>query len=148
MTGWLMVRTADVSFPDDDCAVMKAHIERLARNTAYGGSIEVVFHTPYPEPDNAVSEKTYNAQIRVKWKFECPFPPTDQVWNDLVMNAMVDRKKGWIARDVPTPSHGHGMSPFRRAIKGTSQIISQEQDVDGSKRLVQRFSPWGCDGSS
>ncbi|KAB8218062.1 hypothetical protein BDV33DRAFT_193000 [Aspergillus novoparasiticus] len=121
-----------VSFPDDDCAAIKAYIESLARNSAYGGSIEVVFYTPSIDA----------------WIFDCPFTPTDRVWNELVMNAMVDRKKGWIS--LNKPQLFYGMSSFRRAIRygSTSRVVSQEQDADGFKRSVRQFSQWGYDGSS
>ncbi|KAE8166817.1 hypothetical protein BDV40DRAFT_224353 [Aspergillus tamarii] len=107
---------------------MKAHIERLARNTAYDGSIEVY--------------------IRAVWSFDCPFTPADQAWNELVMNAMVDRKKGWVSPNEP--KRHYGMSPFRRAIRhsSNSKTVSQEQDADGFTRSVRQFSRWGCDSSS
>ncbi|KAF5856663.1 hypothetical protein ETB97_007052 [Aspergillus alliaceus] len=135
-----------VSFPDDDCAAMKAHIERLARNTTYDGSIEVVFYTPSIEAD-ALPEK-HKVQIRAEWSFDCPFTPADRVWNELVMNAMVDRKKGWISPNEPKLPYG--MSPFRRAMRhdNNSRIVSQEQDTDGFTRSIRQFSRWGCDGSS
>ncbi|KAB8221060.1 hypothetical protein BDV33DRAFT_230523 [Aspergillus novoparasiticus] len=134
-----------VSFPDHDCAAMKAHIERLARRIAYSGSVEVVFHTPSIEAD-ALPEK-HDVQIRAEWTFDCPFTPTDQVWNELVMNAMVDRKKGWIS--LNDPKRSYGMSPFRRAIRhgNNSRIVSQEQNANGFTLSVQQFSRWGCDGS-
>ncbi|KAE8312310.1 hypothetical protein BDV41DRAFT_539207 [Aspergillus transmontanensis] len=135
-----------VSFPDDDSAAIKAHIESLARNTAYGGSIEVVFHTPSIDAD--VLPEKQNVEIRVEWIFDCPFTPTDRVWNELVMNAMVDRKKGWISLNEPPLFYG--MSSFRRAIRhgSTSRVVSQEQDAHGFKRSVRQFSQWGYDGSS
>ncbi|OGM41662.1 hypothetical protein ABOM_009956 [Aspergillus bombycis] len=143
-SSWALCKLA--SFPDDDCAEMKAHIERLARNTAYDGSVEVVFHTPSIEAD-ALPEK-HKVQIRAEWSFDCPFTPTDQVWNELVMNAMVDRKKGWVSPNEPQLPYG--MSPFRRAIRhgNNSRIVSQEQDANGFTRSVRQFSRWGCDGSS
>ncbi|PYI35739.1 hypothetical protein BP00DRAFT_422142 [Aspergillus indologenus CBS 114.80] len=117
---WTLHKSA--SIPDGDFTAFKSHIERLARSIAYGGSVEVVFHTPSIEQD-ALPEQ-HDAQIRAAWSFECPFTPADQVWNQAVTNAMVDRKKGTIS-----PSHesgpSHGMSPFRRAIRrgGTSRVV-------------------------
>ncbi|KNG87788.1 hypothetical protein ANOM_004631 [Aspergillus nomiae NRRL 13137] len=135
-----------VSFPDGDCAAMKAHIERLARRVGYGGSVEVVFHTPSIEAD--VLPEKHDVQIRAEWRFDCPFTPADQVWNELVMNAMVDRKKGWIS--LNDPKRSYGMSPFRRAIRhgNNSRIVSREQNANGLTLSVQQFSRWGCDGSS
>ncbi|CAK96265.1 uncharacterized protein An02g00500 [Aspergillus niger] len=124
-------------FPDEDCTALEGHLERLARKTAYGGTVEVLFHTPSTEFEagkNASNENTNIANIYVHWTFECPFTPIDQVWSELVMNAMVDHKKGWIEPHLPKPSHG--MSPFRRAMRanGTSRIVSQEQDSNECKK--------------
>ncbi|EHA22580.1 hypothetical protein CBS115989_7862 [Aspergillus niger] len=137
-------------FPDEDCTALEGHLERLARKTAYGGTVEVLFHTPSTEFEagkNASNENTNIANIYVHWTFECPFTPIDQVWSELVMNAMVDHKKGWIEPHLPKPSHG--MSPFRRAMRanGTSRIVSQEQDSNEVTRSVRQFSSWGCDAS-
>ncbi|GKZ17749.1 hypothetical protein AbraIFM66951_010845 [Aspergillus brasiliensis] len=138
-------------FPVDDCTALKTHIEHLARKTAYGGSLEVLFHTPSTELEvgrNASPEKTHIAQIQADWRFEWPFTPTDQVWSELIMNAMVDHKNGWIELPVAKPSYG--MSPFRRAMRAndTSHIVSRQQDADGVTRSVRQFSSWGQDSSA
>ncbi|RAL07251.1 uncharacterized protein BO97DRAFT_473776 [Aspergillus homomorphus CBS 101889] len=146
---WTLCRL--VSFPDDDCAALKAHIKGLTRKIAYSGSVEVVFHTPSTEPGDTLPGQQHGVHVQAEWMFECPFTPTDQEWNQLVMNAMVDRKKGWISplpNNEPKPSHG--MSPFRRAIRqgNTSRIVSQQQGADGVKHSLRQYSQWGCDGSA
>ncbi|GKZ30968.1 hypothetical protein AbraIFM66950_010793 [Aspergillus brasiliensis] len=138
-------------FPDKDCTALKTHIQRLAWKTAYGGSLEVLFHAPSIDIEagsNASPEKTHIAQLQADWRFECPFAPTDQVWSELIMNAMVDHKNGWIEPPVSQPSYG--MSPFRRAMRanGTSHIASREQDANGVMRSVRQFSSWGQDSSA
>ncbi|GLA35924.1 hypothetical protein AnigIFM63309_001307 [Aspergillus niger] len=134
-------------FTDEKCTALERHLERLARKTAYGGTVEVLFHTPSIEFEagkNASNENTNIANIYVDWTFECPFTPIDQVWSELVMNAMVDHMKGWIEPHLPKPSHG--MSPFRRAMRanGTSGNVSQEQDANEVTRSLRQFSSWGC----
>lgn len=134
-----------VPLPDDDCAAIKAHIEHLARKAAYGGSVRVIFHTPDVKEDAFPDGQ--NAEIRVEWSFDHLFnTPAGQSWDQLVMNAMVDRRKGWISLDDPKPSHG--MSPFRRAIRSgnTSRVVSQEQGADGFKHSVRQYSRWGTNG--
>ncbi|RAH81420.1 hypothetical protein BO86DRAFT_389632 [Aspergillus japonicus CBS 114.51] len=70
---WTLHKSA--SIPDGDFTAFKSHVERLARSTAYGGSVEVVFHTPSIELD-ALPEQ-HDVQIRAAWSFECPFTPAD-----------------------------------------------------------------------
>lgn len=149
MLRWCLCKVGH--FPDQDCTALRAHIERLARKTAYAGSIQVTFHTPSIEiegGDNTSHEETDKAQLQAEWLFECPFTPTDQVWSELVMNAMVDHEKGWVEPHVPKPSHG--MSPFRRAMRanGASRVVSQEQGGSGVTRSVRQFSSWGGDTST
>ncbi|RAH59481.1 hypothetical protein BO85DRAFT_393003 [Aspergillus piperis CBS 112811] len=138
-------------FLDEDCTALRIHIERLAQKTAYGGSVEVSLHTPSIQLEagnNASAEKRNNAHMFVEWAFECPFTPTDQVWSELVMSAMVDHKKGWIEPHAPRPSHG--MSPFRRAMRanGISHVVSREQNANGVTHSVRQFSSWGGDSSA
>ncbi|OJJ76660.1 hypothetical protein ASPBRDRAFT_192777 [Aspergillus brasiliensis CBS 101740] len=138
-------------FSEEDCTALKTHIERLARKTAYGGSLEVLFHAPSIDIEagsNASPEKTHIAQLKADWMFECPFTPTDLVWSERIMNAMVDHKNGWIKPPVLKPSYG--MSPFRRAMRAndTSHIVSREQDANGVTRSVTQFSSWGHDSSA
>ncbi|PYH86133.1 hypothetical protein BO82DRAFT_350431 [Aspergillus uvarum CBS 121591] len=133
--------------PDGDFTALKSHIECLARSTAYGGSVEVVFHTPSIKLD-ALPER-HDVQIRPAWSFECPFTPADQVWNQAVMNAMVERKKGWVSSSLePKPSHG--MSSFRRAVRqgGSTRVVLQAQGPDGVQHSVRQYSRWGCNGSA
>ncbi|CAG8892684.1 unnamed protein product [Penicillium egyptiacum] len=121
-----------VSLRDDDPTAIKAHAEGLARNIAYGGSIIVEIHTPPPEA--GVPENT--AEVRAEWSFRSPFSPTEQPWDLLVMNAMVDRRRGFISVDEPRLSHGR--SPLRRAMKSndTSTVISQVQNEEGFKHTA------------
>ncbi|KAJ5274233.1 hypothetical protein N7505_002778 [Penicillium chrysogenum] len=130
-----------VSLRDDDSATIKAHAEGLARKVAYGGSITVKIHTPPLEAD--VAENV--AEVRAEWSFVSPFIPTEQAWDLLVMNAMVDRRTGFISVDEPRPSHGR--SPFRRAMKSnnTSTVVSQVQNEEGFKHTVRQYSKWGSD---
>ncbi|RAH71373.1 uncharacterized protein BO66DRAFT_347353 [Aspergillus aculeatinus CBS 121060] len=142
---WTLHKSA--FFPDGNFTAFKSHIERLARSIAYGGSVEVVFHGTSAEPD-AMPEQ-HDVQIRAEWSFECPFTVADQIWNQAVMNAMVDRKKGRVSPSQD-PRPAHGMSSFRRAIRqgGMSRVVLQEQDAHGVKHSVRRYSQWGCDGSA
>ncbi|GFN16493.1 hypothetical protein AtubIFM55763_010327 [Aspergillus tubingensis] len=138
-------------FLNGDCTALRTHIERLAQKTAYGGSVEVSFHTPSIQSEarnNASAENGHIAQVFLEWAFECPFTPTDKVWSELVMNAMVDHKKGWIEPDVPRPSHG--MSPLRRAMRdnGTSRVVSRDQNANGVTHSIRQFSSWGGDSSA
>ncbi|RAH40948.1 uncharacterized protein BO95DRAFT_423710 [Aspergillus brunneoviolaceus CBS 621.78] len=143
VAGWLR----ETFFPDGSSTAFKSHIERLARSIAYGGSVEVVFHRTSAEPD-AMPEQ-HDVQIRAEWSFECPFTAADQIWNQAVMNATVDRKK-----DRVSPSQdlrpAHGMSSFRTAIRqgGMSRVVLREQDAHGVKHSVRQYSQWGCDGSA
>lgn len=59
------------------------------------------------------------------------------------MNAMVDKWKGSISFDEPKRSHGR--SPFRRAMKSndTAKLVSHDQNKDGSKYTVLKYSKWG-----
>ncbi|KAL7654176.1 hypothetical protein ACMYSQ_008841 [Aspergillus niger] len=41
---WTLCKSSH--FPDEDCTALEGHLERLARKTAYGGTVEVLFHTP------------------------------------------------------------------------------------------------------
>lgn len=146
---WSLHKSGD--FLNGDHTALRTHIERLAQKTAYSGSVEVSFHTPsikLEAGNNASAEDGHIAEIFLEWAFECPFTPTDQVWSELVQNAMVDHKKGWIEPHAPQPSHG--MSPFRRAmrINGTSHVVSQEQNANGVTHSVRRFSSWGVDRSA
>ncbi|RAK72538.1 uncharacterized protein BO72DRAFT_480936 [Aspergillus fijiensis CBS 313.89] len=122
VAGWLRESPTGTS-----STAFKSHIERLARGIAYGGSVEVVFHRTSAEPD-AMPEQ-----------HDCPFTAADQIWNQAVMNAMVDRKK-----DRVSPSQdlrpAHGMSSFRTAIR--------QGGCDGVKHSVRQYSQWGCDGSA
>ncbi|KAJ6188479.1 hypothetical protein N7519_003387 [Penicillium mononematosum] len=113
-----------LSLHDDDSVAVKAHAESLARNVAYGGSIIVEIHTPPLEADVAGN----TAEIRAEWSFGSPFVPVEQSWDHLVMNAMVDCRRGFISVDEPRPSHGR--SPLRRAMKSnnTSTVVSQVQN--------------------
>ncbi|PYH70170.1 uncharacterized protein BO88DRAFT_452437 [Aspergillus vadensis CBS 113365] len=138
-------------FLNGDCTALGTHIERLAQKTAYGGTVEVSFHTPSIQLDagyNSSAEMGHIAQIFLEWAFECPFTPTDQAWSDLVKNAMVDHKKGWIEPHAPRASHG--MSPFRRAMRanGTTRVVSREQNANGVTYSVRQFSSWGGDSSA
>ncbi|OJJ95670.1 hypothetical protein ASPACDRAFT_9423, partial [Aspergillus aculeatus ATCC 16872] len=139
---WTLHKSAFL--PDDQFAAFKSHIEHLAHSTAYGGSVEVEFHSPSAEPDTLPEQ--HDVQIRAEWSFECPFSPTDQVWNQLAMNAMVARKKGRVSPSQD-PRPAHGMSSFRRAIRqgGMSRIVLQQQDAEGVKHSVRQYSQWGCD---
>lgn len=139
MSSWTIRKL--VSLHDDDSAAIKAHAEGLARKIAYGGSIIVEIHTPPLGVD--VAENT--AEVREEWSFGSPFIPTEQAWDLLVMNAMVDRRRGFISVDEPRPSHGR--SPFRRAMKSnnTSTVVSQVQNDEGFKHIVQQYSKWGSD---
>lgn len=127
-SSWTLHKSA--FFPDGSSTAFKSHIERLARSIAYGGSVEVVFHRTSAEPD-AMPEQ-HDVQIRAEWSFECPFTAADHIWNQAVMNAMVDRKK-----DRVSPSQdlrpAHGMSSFRTAIRqgGMSRVVLREQDAMG-----------------
>ncbi|KAJ5506567.1 hypothetical protein N7453_005524 [Penicillium expansum] len=138
-TSWAVHKL--VSLRDDDFAAIKSHAESLASKIAYGGSIIVQIHTPPAEAD--VAENT--AKIQAEWSFGSPFLPTEQPWDLLVMNAMVDGRRGFISVDEPRPSHGR--SPFRRAMKSynTSTVISQCQNEEGFKHTVLKYSKWGSD---
>ena len=146
---WSLHKSGD--FLNGDHTALRTHIERLAQKTAYGGSVEVSFHTPsikLEAGNNASAEDGHIAEIFLEWAFECPFTPTDQVWSELVQNAMVDHKKGWIKPDAPQPSHG--MSPFRRAMRanGTSHVVLREQNANGVTHSVRQFNSWGGDSSA
>jgi hypothetical protein len=138
MSSWTIRKL--VSLHDDDSATVKAHAESLARNVAYGGSIIVEIHTPTLEAD--VAQDT--AEIRAEWTFGSPFIPVEQPWDQLVMNAMVDRRRGFISVDEPRLSHGR--SPLRRAMKSnnTSTVVSQVQN-EGIGHTVLQYSQWGSD---
>jgi hypothetical protein len=138
MSSWTIRKL--VSSHDDDSAAVKGHAESLARDVAYGGSIIVEIHTPPVETD--VAENT--AEIRAEWSFGSPFIPVEESWDQLVMNAMVDRRRGFISVDESRPSHGR--SPLRRAMKSnnTSTVVSQVQD-GGIGHTVLRYSQWGSD---
>lgn len=139
MSSWTINKL--VSLRDDYSAAIKTHAEGLARQIAYGGSIIVEIHTPSPEAD--VAENT--AEVRAEWSFGTPFIPTNQQWDLLVMNAMVDRRRGFISVDELRPSHGR--SPLRRAMKcnNTSTVVSQVQNEEGFGHTVLRYSKWGSD---
>ncbi|KAJ5142734.1 uncharacterized protein N7515_001521 [Penicillium bovifimosum] len=100
-----------VCVPDDLSAAIKAHAEGLARQIAYGGSIKAEIHTPPLESD--VLPQEYTAVVRAEWSLGSPFIAAEQSWNMMVMNAMVNRKKGMIS--VNDRQTSHGRSPFRRA---------------------------------
>ncbi|KAJ5452931.1 hypothetical protein N7445_001114 [Penicillium cf. griseofulvum] len=123
----------------DDSAGTKIYAESLARKIAYGGSIKVEIHTPPLEVD--VSD---TAVIRAEWSFGSPFIPGGP-WGLLLMDAMVDRRRGFISVDEPRPSHGR--SPFRRAMKSnnTSTVVSQVRNEEGFKYTVLQYSKWGSD---
>jgi hypothetical protein len=141
MSSWTICKR--VCFRDDLSAAVKAHVDGLARSIAYSGSIQVEIHTPPLELDVLPEEHT--AVIRAEWSLGSPFIPTEQSWNMMVMNAMVDRKKGTIS--VNDRQTSHGMSPLRRAMRSnnTSTVISQEQNEEGFKHRVVQYSKWGSD---
>ncbi|KAJ5555323.1 hypothetical protein N7535_007759 [Penicillium sp. DV-2018c] len=60
----------------------------------------------------------------------------------MVMNAMVDRKKGMIS--VNDRHTSHGMSPFRRAMRINNPSTGLNEA--GFKRSVVQYSEWGCEG--
>lgn len=131
---------------DDDCRGIKAHIESLVRKTAYGGSYNVVFHGLIMEENTISLPQTVEgqrAQIRVEWSWADVFNSQNTSRGHCIMNAMVDRTKGFISFDNPGPSYG--MSPFTRAIKPGSRIVSGERDAVGVEHSVRQFSPWGSD---
>ncbi|CAI7607240.1 unnamed protein product [Penicillium viridicatum] len=138
-TSWTINKI--VYFSDDDSATIKAHAEGLARKIAYGGSIIVEIHTPPLQAD--VAENT--AEVRAEWSFGSPFISTEQPWDLLVMDAMVDHRRGFISVDEPRPSHGR--SPFRRAMKSinTSAVVSQVRNEEGFGYKVLQYSKWGSD---
>lgn len=124
---------------DDDSAAIKAHAESLACHIAYGGSIIVHMHTPPVEAD--IAENT--AEVRAEWSFDSPFFSTEEPWGLLIMDAMVDRKRGFISVDEPRPSDGR--SALRRAMKfnNTSTVISEVRNDDGFTYTVLQYSKWG-----
>lgn len=139
MSSWTIHKL--VSLRDDECAATKAHIESIARKIAYGGSVKVEIHTLPMEVD--VLSEEHTAVVRAGWSLGCPFIPTEQSWDQTVMNAMVDCRKGFISVDAPQPSYG--MSPFRRAMRtnNTSTVISQERDADGFQHTVRQILTMG-----
>ncbi|KAL2702731.1 hypothetical protein AAEP93_007029 [Penicillium crustosum] len=128
-----------VGLRDDDSTAIKAHAEGLARSVAYGGSIIVQMHTSPAEAD--VAENT--VEVRAEWSFDSPFFSTEKPWSLLIMDAMVDRKRGFITVDEPRPSDGR--SAFRRAMKfnNTSRVISEVRNDEGFTHTVLQFSKWG-----
>ncbi|KAJ5956052.1 hypothetical protein N7501_010331 [Penicillium viridicatum] len=138
-TSWTINKI--VSLGDNDLVAIKSHAEGLARSIAYGGSIIVEIHTPPLQAD--VAENT--AEVRAEWIFGSPFISTEQPWDLLVMNAMVDRRRGFISVDEPRPSHGR--SPFRRAMKSNnnSTAVSQVRNEEGFQHTVLQYSKWGSD---
>ncbi|OQD60272.1 hypothetical protein PENPOL_c025G07157 [Penicillium polonicum] len=138
-TSWTINKI--VSLSDNDLVAIKTHAEGLARSIAYGGSIIVEIHTPPLQAD--VAENT--AEVRAEWSFGSPFISTEQPWDLLVMDAMVDRRRGFISVDEPRPSHGR--SPFRRAMKSnnTSTVVSQVPNEEGFQYTVLQYSKWGSD---
>ncbi|KAJ5959547.1 uncharacterized protein N7479_006697 [Penicillium vulpinum] len=129
-----------LSLHNSDSAATKTYAEGLACKVAYGGSITVEVHAPPLEVD--ASE--YAAVVQAEWSFGSPLIPMESLWDLLVMNAMVDRRRGFISVDEP-PRPSYGRSPFRRAIKSdnTSTIISEAQNEEGFKHTVLQYSNWG-----
>jgi len=141
MSSWTMRKL--LCLCDDDSAALKTHAEGLARKIAYGGTIKIDIHTPPLEVDTLPEEHT--AVVRAKWSLGCLFNPTEPSLDLMIMNAMVDRRKGFISVDDLQPSYG--LSPFRRAMKSnhTSTVISQERNEEGFKHTVLQYSKWGSD---
>lgn len=125
--------------PEEEITAVKMHIEALAHNIAYGGSIDVKIHAPLFE----AKVPEYTAVIHAKWAIGRSLVPAENPWDLKIKNAMVDRKRGFVSFDEPTISHGR--SPFRRAMKSnnTATVVSQDQNDDGSKYTVLRYSKWG-----
>lgn len=143
-TSWTLRKIVRMS--DDECRGIKVHIESLARQIAYRGSVDVVFHGLTMEDHTMSLPQTVEgqrAELRVEWSWAHLFTPQDTSRDHCIMNAMVDRTKGFVSFDNPGPSYG--MSPFRRAIKPGSRIVSGERDAVGVKHSVRIFSPWGSE---
>lgn len=141
MTSWTIQNL--VCLRDDDSASMKTYAERLARQTAYGGFIRVVIHTPPLEEGVLLDEHT--AMVRAEWSLGDQFISPEKSWDKLVTNAMVDRRRGFISVDEPLQSYG--MSPLRRAMKtnNTYTIVSETLDERGFGHSVLKYRKWGCD---
>lgn len=93
------------------------------------------------EAEGAIPERT--AVLQVEWAPDNLFASMDKDWDSKVMNSMVDKRKGAVPFDEPKPSHGR--SPFRRAMKSnnTARPVSHDQNEDGLKYTVLKYSKWG-----
>ncbi|KAE8148596.1 hypothetical protein BDV25DRAFT_15962 [Aspergillus avenaceus] len=147
---WILYKI--VALAQSEQTRISDQVDRVVRSTAYGGTIKVVFHTPITQvkvppctQPTSQNEGQNQVEAKVHWNFLWPFTDTNVPWDQIIANAIVDRKIGQISAGQPKK---YGVaSPVRRDIKAGNTSHTTLGTMSGVTRSIVTHEKWGCDES-